>query len=359
MAKLVAYERDGYTPNEPWTTEAPANHHYTAAAEFAVKSLGNACGQCLVVGSPPFEATALASVGWTVTLVDVRQPPYGGRVVVADASRLPFPDNHFDAVSSTCVLCHVGLGRYGDRLTENGDVVALREMARVTRPGGRLAIMVGPTVPRLSRRLILGSTHRLYRTSDAAYLASLAQLTLGKARVWQDGWLDEAAFGRCIERDKREPWKIPVYYLAALFTKPREPKMPNSPLVLLDAVSEPEVGPVFNLGDKTLLPVELRLEPSPDATGNSSGFANPAIVIEWSLDETFTDTFQGKATVMSVPITFGGPTDPKAVSLSVMPLSVQGLSNPNPQFALPFIRATMLGTLVTGSITLKLFFTIQ
>lgn len=49
--------------------------------------------------------------------------------VAADATRLPFGDNVFDAVTIS-----FGLRNIADR------VAALREMARVTRPGGRLVV---------------------------------------------------------------------------------------------------------------------------------------------------------------------------------------------------------------------------
>ncbi len=59
--------------------------------------------------------------------------------IKADAQRLPFRDNAFDAVISTAVL----------QLVPN-PAAALAEMARVLRPDGRLAIMV-PTAGRLAR----------------------------------------------------------------------------------------------------------------------------------------------------------------------------------------------------------------
>ncbi len=59
--------------------------------------------------------------------------------IKADAQRLPFRDNAFDAVISTAVL----------QLVPN-PAAALAEMARVLRPGGRLAILV-PPAGRLAR----------------------------------------------------------------------------------------------------------------------------------------------------------------------------------------------------------------
>jgi SAM-dependent methyltransferase len=55
----------------------------------------------------------------------------GVRWAQADAARLPFPDGGFDRV-----LCQAGLQFVPDRLG------ALREMRRVLRPGGRVALLV-------------------------------------------------------------------------------------------------------------------------------------------------------------------------------------------------------------------------
>ena len=49
------------------------------------------------------------------------------QVVVAPAEQLPFEDGHFDTVVGTLVLC-----------TADDPAAALREVARVLRPGGRL-----------------------------------------------------------------------------------------------------------------------------------------------------------------------------------------------------------------------------
>ncbi|MGH7585192.1 MAG: class I SAM-dependent methyltransferase [Gemmatimonadales bacterium] len=52
---------------------------------------------------------------------------------VADGRALPFPDHSFDAAFSVSVLEHI---------PGNGDSAAARELARILRPGGTLAITV-------------------------------------------------------------------------------------------------------------------------------------------------------------------------------------------------------------------------
>jgi ubiquinone/menaquinone biosynthesis C-methylase UbiE len=66
----------------------------------------------------------------------------GSVVVAADAERLQFGDDSFDTVVSTLVLCTVGDPQQ-----------AIREIARVLRPGGRLLFLehVRSDSPRLAR----------------------------------------------------------------------------------------------------------------------------------------------------------------------------------------------------------------
>ena len=52
---------------------------------------------------------------------------------------------------------HVGLGRYGDALDYNGDLVAIRELQRVLAPGGDLLFVVPVGKPQ-----ILFNAHRIY-----------------------------------------------------------------------------------------------------------------------------------------------------------------------------------------------------
>ena len=54
----------------------------------------------------------------------------GAKLVPASVHELPFPDNSFDFVFSLDVLSHVGVD----------DALALHEMHRVLRPGGRLIL---------------------------------------------------------------------------------------------------------------------------------------------------------------------------------------------------------------------------
>jgi SAM-dependent methyltransferase len=69
---------------------------------------------------------------------DAAEAPPGAAAtaVTADATRLPFPDDSFDAVIVAEILEHVP-----------DDTAAMAEIARVLRPGGRLAVTVPAWLP--------------------------------------------------------------------------------------------------------------------------------------------------------------------------------------------------------------------
>ena len=173
------------TVDEGWMLRpvSPSNH-YTAAVDFALRTLGPGSGRrCLVIGSPLFEAWALQSTGWNVMYLDVRRPPLAaGKQVLGDAIQLPFASQSFDAVSTTCVLCHVGLGRYGDAVESNGDDLALGEIARVMRVKALAAIMFGPSHPGIAVTYVLGSTHRIYSPTQAVRQAIAVDQSCGGAQ---------------------------------------------------------------------------------------------------------------------------------------------------------------------------------
>ena len=74
---------------------------------------------------------AVTGVDINPGMIAVAARTQGVRWARADAARLPFPDGGFDRV-----LCQAGLQFVPDRLG------ALREMRRVLRPGGRVALLV-------------------------------------------------------------------------------------------------------------------------------------------------------------------------------------------------------------------------
>ncbi len=75
----------------------------------------------------------------------------------ADLTQLPFEDNLFPSVSCMHTIEHVGLGRYGDTLDANGDIKAIIELKRITKPDGDI-LFVTP----VGKQKIEFNAHRIY-----------------------------------------------------------------------------------------------------------------------------------------------------------------------------------------------------
>ncbi len=75
-----------------------------------------------------------------------------------DLMQLPFSDNSIESLSCLHTVEHVGLGRYGEPIDPEGDLKAMRELARITRPGGSLLIVV----PTGAQSKIEFNAHRIY-----------------------------------------------------------------------------------------------------------------------------------------------------------------------------------------------------
>ncbi len=87
-----------------------------------------------------------SDVAWRLSADERRTSPVPVERAGVDGSRLPFPDGSFDSALSTWTLC-----------TVPDPVAALREIARVLRPGGRLHLVEHGAAPdasvlRLQRR---------------------------------------------------------------------------------------------------------------------------------------------------------------------------------------------------------------
>ena len=176
--------RNASTPDEPWHTIREVGHWYSGAAEFASEVLASGKGRCLVIGSPVFEAEDLKRLGWDVTYLDCRQAPFANSVCADAAKHLPFADGYFDAVSTTCVLCHAGLGRYGDEGIPNADERILAHMCRVLKRGGVAAVTFGPVAAIAEPVVEIGTMHRVYSQAHAQAMAVHAGFTVSASRVW-------------------------------------------------------------------------------------------------------------------------------------------------------------------------------
>ena len=112
---------------------------------------------------------AYASTLCRVVFVDIRP----ARIVFASLSflnasitALPFADSSLKYVSSLCVLEHIGLGRYGDKIDPEGTEKACAEIRRVTAPDGFAAI----SVPLSLTPSIHFNAHRVFTKSEVLAL---------------------------------------------------------------------------------------------------------------------------------------------------------------------------------------------
>jgi SAM-dependent methyltransferase len=76
----------------------------------------------------------------------------------ADLTKLSFADNSILSLSCMHTIEHIGLGRYGDELDFNGDIKAMKELARVLKVGGCLLIVT----PIGNLNQIQFNAHRIY-----------------------------------------------------------------------------------------------------------------------------------------------------------------------------------------------------
>jgi SAM-dependent methyltransferase len=172
------------SPNELWTVQREGGHWYDASADFALETLGEGAGKCLVIGSPLFEVEELRGAGWNVTYLDVREPPTGSTegYTKGDACAMPFADAEMDAVSSSCVLCHAGLGRYGDEERNFGDMLMLKEIARVLKRGAMSVLSVPAcTEPGVH---VVGTIHRVYSLDALRFMAKRVGMLLESYRCF-------------------------------------------------------------------------------------------------------------------------------------------------------------------------------
>ncbi len=96
------------------------------------------------VGSSAIMVSLLAQF-MPVTMVDIRPLSLkvnGLSFVKGDILHLPFRTGSLNSLSSVCVIEHIGLGRYGDKIDPQGSEKAAKELQRVMKKGGKLYISV-------------------------------------------------------------------------------------------------------------------------------------------------------------------------------------------------------------------------
>ena len=123
-----------YDGQAEWYESFAAAELFVEARQAAVRLLGRGPGRCLDLGCGTGRAIPLlAAAGWRVTGVDVSRDQLrvaaehaadAEELICADAQRLPFADDSFDAVVS--ILTHTDFDE---------PLAAFSEARRVLRPG--------------------------------------------------------------------------------------------------------------------------------------------------------------------------------------------------------------------------------
>lgn len=74
-----------------------------------------------------------------------------------DLTKLDFGNNSINSLSCMHTVEHIGLGRYGDSIDPEGDLIAIKELKRVLSVGGSLLFVVPVGAPKIEY-----NAHRIY-----------------------------------------------------------------------------------------------------------------------------------------------------------------------------------------------------
>lgn len=139
-----------------------------------------------VVSGICYLPTVLTQMGFEYHGIDMRPfslewPGYIHHVCNVLKENLPFSDNSIDYAISVSTIEHVGIGAYGDaERDEQGDRLAIKEMARVLKPAGSLLV----TVP-FAAEYSVRPHQRTYNYERLKWLFDQPQLTLEEIEFWK------------------------------------------------------------------------------------------------------------------------------------------------------------------------------
>jgi SAM-dependent methyltransferase len=142
------------------TSETPVDYHYIYHPAWAARVVAKINPKQHIDISSKLEFSTLLSAFIPVKFYDYRPAPLNlqglesGR---ADLMNLPFADNEVYSISCMHTIEHIGLGRYGDAVDYDGDLKAIRELIRVTAPGGNIIFVTPVGQPK-----IVFNAHRIY-----------------------------------------------------------------------------------------------------------------------------------------------------------------------------------------------------
>jgi hypothetical protein len=138
----------------------PFDHHYIYHPAWAARILAQTKPEFHVDFSSILYFGTMLSAFIPVKFYDYRPADIhlqGWEGRFADLCKINIADNSFSSVSCMHTVEHIGLGRYGDQLDPHGDIKAINELKRVTKPGGDI-LFVTP----VGKQRIEFNAHRIY-----------------------------------------------------------------------------------------------------------------------------------------------------------------------------------------------------
>lgn len=142
------------------TSDTPFDHHYVLHTAWAGRVLAKLRPKLHIDISSNLYFNVACSAFIPIKFYDYRPAKLcldNLQCDRADLMRLPFADASVNSLSCMHVVEHIGLGRYGDPLDAEGDIKAMRELARVVSVGGSLLFVVPVGRPRIQF-----NAHRIY-----------------------------------------------------------------------------------------------------------------------------------------------------------------------------------------------------
>lgn len=152
--------KDAYPCLSDKLKTTPFDHHYTYHPAWAARILASTKPAYHVDFSSILYFGTMLSAFIPVKFYDYRPADIhldGWEGRFADLCKLDIADNEFESVSCMHTVEHIGLGRYGDQIDPGGDLKAVKELVRVTRPGGSILFVTPVGKPRIEF-----NGHRIY-----------------------------------------------------------------------------------------------------------------------------------------------------------------------------------------------------
>jgi SAM-dependent methyltransferase len=141
-------------------TTTPFDQHYTYHPAWAARVLARTRPKLHIDISSILNFSAVTSAFIPIKFYDYRPAHLqlnNFESDFADLKQLPFENNSIESVSCMHTIEHIGLGRYGDDLDVKGDVKAIDELKRVTKPNGDILFVTPVGKPKLEF-----NAHRIY-----------------------------------------------------------------------------------------------------------------------------------------------------------------------------------------------------